>query len=88
MKSKTELENSGIPRREFIRLSGLATAGIALGRFPSLSMATPYGADPTLLGRGSRTTYRGSDLRYIGMPIGGVCAGQVYLGGDGRLWLW
>lgn len=40
--------------------------------------------------RGFVTKYLKSknELQYIGMPVGGVNTGTVYLGGDGRLWLW
>lgn len=41
-----------------------------------------------LFERGQRTWYAGEDLNTIGMPVGGVCAGQVYLTGDGRLVYW
>ncbi|RIK70218.1 MAG: hypothetical protein DCC67_20855, partial [Planctomycetota bacterium] len=41
-----------------------------------------------LFARGERTWYAGDDLATIGMPVGGVAAGQVYLTGDGRLVYW
>lgn len=44
----------------------------------------------SLYERGLPTTYlkTKNELRYIGMPAGGMHTGTVYLGGDGRLWLW
>jgi non-lysosomal glucosylceramidase len=41
-----------------------------------------------LYARGDSTWYSGDELATIGMPVGGVCAGQVYLSGEGRLVDW
>jgi non-lysosomal glucosylceramidase len=38
--------------------------------------------------RGSPEYVSGKALKYIGMPVGGMGCGQLYLAGDGRLWLW
>lgn len=44
----------------------------------------------SLYKRGVVTQYLRSknELQYIGMPVGGILTGTLYLGGDGRLWLW
>ncbi|MFO1512973.1 MAG: GH116 family glycosyl-hydrolase [Verrucomicrobiota bacterium] len=42
----------------------------------------------SLFTRGTPELLRGNELKYVGMPIGGVGAGHLYLGGDGRLWHW
>ncbi|MCC6233306.1 MAG: hypothetical protein IT580_11725 [Verrucomicrobiales bacterium] len=95
----------GVARREFMQRAGVAGAGLAWMRFPSLG-ATPdreswdqyipaeKGLRPawvsSLFERGGATTYAKSrgELKYLGMPVGGICCGTLYLGGDGRLWNW
>jgi len=42
----------------------------------------------SLFERGKPRVYEGDALMKIGMPAGGICAGLVYLGGDGKLWYW
>lgn len=42
----------------------------------------------SLFARGTPEVWRGDDLKWIGMPVGGICTGQLYLSGDGRLWHW
>ena len=44
--------------------------------------------EQALFERGEPKVYEGESLKHIGMPVGGVCAGLVYLGGDGKLWYW
>ncbi len=40
------------------------------------------------LDRGIKANSADGDLDYIGMPVGGIACGTVYLSGDGRLFLW
>ena len=42
----------------------------------------------SLTARGRAEVFSGDQLAYIGMPIGGIGCGQLYFGGDGRLWHW
>jgi uncharacterized protein (DUF608 family) len=39
-------------------------------------------------GKGERKAYRGEELKTIGMPCGGIMAGQLYVRGDGTLANW
>jgi len=48
----------------------------------------PSGWEKSLLERGQPTSYTGDALMNIGMPVGGITTGLVYLGGDGTLWNW
>lgn len=38
--------------------------------------------------KGERKVYKGDELTTIGMPVGGICAGQLYVRGDGTLANW
>jgi non-lysosomal glucosylceramidase len=93
----------GVERRRFLKLTGagsLALLGLRLpvmaGPFDPADFGKLVPADKklspawvrSLFERGAPQVYQGSGLQYIGMPVGGLCAGQLYLGGDGRLWHW
>jgi len=94
---------SGPNRRDFLRFVSLGAAAAALAS-QGVAAEPPGAVDleklipadkglkpewvKSLFARGTPTVYRGKDLELIGMPIGGICAGQLYLGGDGRLWNW
>jgi uncharacterized protein (DUF608 family) len=91
-----------IPRRDFIKTLTLGAAAAATampvmaGPFEASELGKLIPADKkldprwvkSLFDRGTREVYRGKDLEMIGMPVGGLCAGQLYLGGDGKLWHW
>jgi uncharacterized protein (DUF608 family) len=91
----------GIDRRDFIRLAGTGALGlyagsVMAGPFLSSEFQDLVPADKklaaawvkSLFDRGTPQVYSGEELKYIGMPVGGICAGQLYAGGDGRLWHW
>ncbi|WP_316839872.1 GH116 family glycosyl hydrolase [Pedobacter gandavensis] len=62
--------------------------------YPAHNIPVDKNLDPqwvsSLYDRGKETAYYKSknELKFIGMPVGGLHAGTVYVAGDGRLWLW
>ena len=91
-------------RRDFIKKFGLGVAALSLspwntamaGPFTREDFEHLVPADKklspdwvkSLFARGTPEVLRGSELKYVGLPVGGIGAGQLYLGGDGRLWHW
>ena len=70
-------------------IAGPFTSQDRLGGIPTDKKLDPIWIK-SLFERGNPTTYRASknELDFIGMPVGGQFTGTLYLGGDGRLWLW
>ena len=89
-------------RRDFLQLIGLGTvsllaeSGFVAGPFAAEEVGQLVPLDKklapawvrALTARGEPEVYRGGETALIGMPVGGLCAGQLYLGGDGKLWHW
>ena len=95
---------AGVNRRTFIGLLGAGVGAAAAGRASSafagpfdvaeLERLVPADKklDPawveSLFARGGPEPVSGAALEHVGMPVGGLFCGTVYLSGDGRLWHW
>jgi uncharacterized protein (DUF608 family) len=90
-------------RRDFLAVSTLAAASllgdrpVMAGPFEENEYLKTIPVDKklrpewvrSLFERGEKRTHTDpASLAHIGMPVGGLFAGTVYLSGDGRLWLW
>ncbi len=91
------MDMADFSRRTLLKMAGAATAGpmVSSRLFASQVPLVPPDKKLTpewiksLTQRGMPRTHRDpKHLSHIGMPVGGICCGQVYLSGDGRLWLW
>ena len=65
-----------------------AAAGNAIQNYIPLDKQLDPAWVQALFMRGERKIYRGPELETIGMPCGGIAAGQVYVRGDGTLAQW
>ncbi len=94
---------NGIARRKFLRLTKNGALALLATRMPVMAgpfarddfarLVPPDKKLDTewvksLTARGEPQVFRGADLEKIGMPVGGIGTGQIYLGGDGKLWHW
>ena len=96
--------DGSVDRRSFLSFAGAATAGVLSGlpavrrtyaqAVDGVDHFVPEDKQLTrqwialLTAKGKRKVYRGEELRTIGMPCGGIAAGQLYVLGDGSLGYW
>ena len=103
MKNETTFTSSQWARRDFLKTSAATVLGLAFSRLPAMAgpftredfdhlVPADKKLSPewvkSLFERGTPEVLRGTELKFIGMPVGGIGAGQLYIGGDGRLWHW
>jgi len=94
---------SPLSRRRFLSTSSLALSGLAFTRLPAFAgpfdsadfeklVPRDKKLSPdwiaSLTQRGEPQELRHRELDAIGMPVGGIACGQLYLTGDGRLSYW
>ncbi|MHC4677896.1 MAG: GH116 family glycosyl hydrolase [Planctomycetota bacterium] len=73
----------------FLIFQGLARGGDELtGHLVPADKGLSNAVMERLFERGRPEVYAGKDLETVGMPVGGIGAGQLYLRGDGTLALW
>lgn len=91
-----------LPRRNFLRFAAAGTLGLMVRGVDAEDVSSASDAPllvpldkklspqwvQSLYERGTPRIHRGDELRFIGMPVGGLTCGQLYLGGDGTLWHW
>ena len=96
------MDRPDLTRRSFLALTGAGAVGLfsrgASGGLESDPDAFPVPVDKrfpkawlaSLASRGEplRALSRRDELRFVGMPVGGIGCGRVLLSGDGRLWCW
>lgn len=95
--------NPIVPRRDFVKYASLTVTNLVLAKMPAMAGPFDFSDFDNLVPankklhpawvqalfeRGVAEVYQGDQLEHVGMPVGGIACGQLYLGGDGRLWHW